>query len=489
VARPGRVARVVASRHRGTALACVLSAAPFLAVLDANVVAIALPSIGDDLGFSQSSLSWVVTAYGLAFGGGLLVAGRAADLYGRRRLLIAGLGLFSVASLASAAAPSRPALLATRIAQGLGAAMAFPASLALIGALFDRGEQRHRALGVYGALASTAFVSGMVGGGLIAASFGWRGTVALGCPFGAAAALATARLVPEVISVEPRPPPALPAVLAAAVGAVVVLYGLGLAIRPGDRAAAAVVLASALVLVVVAVQLERRSASPLVPPGLVRGTEVRCAILAALATVGTGVGAVFFLTLYLQEVLEYGPFVAGLILTPIGVAGVSGGLLVHRLARRAGLVPAVAAALIVQAAGVALLTAIGTTTGIVVVLVGSATLGFGHFAATVAFTALATTGRSDADHGIAMGLVGSAQQVGGALGLAVLVAIAAARTSAGDAPGSREAVVDGFQWALGAGAALSLAGAGLILAVSRRSDRARRRRPPSGWETTHSRER
>lgn len=478
----------VPARHRRTLLTVLLCAAPCMTVLDANVVAIALPSLRDDLQFSWSGVQWVIGAYSLAFGSTLLLAGRAADLYGRRRLLVLGLGLFSAAALAGAVAPTREVLLCARAAQGIGAAMAFPASLALIAQLFARGEQRNRALGVYGALISVAFVWGMIAGGLLTASLGWRATLLITVPIGGAAALATLRLVPVARPAAALPRPGLPGVLAAGAGALTLLYGLGLAARPGERAAGVAVIVSAIVLLGAAVRVECRSPSPLLPPGLLRRPDMASAVVAALLTVGTGVGAVFILTFHLQDVLGYGPLAAGLALTPLGVAGALAGLLVPRIARRTGLSRTLTGALAVQGAGVALLACIGVNRGVGVVVAGVAAFGFGHFAATVAFTALATGVASQAEHGVVTGVISSAQQIGGAMGLAVLAAVASAQaTTSREGSDSAQAVVEGFRWALATGAGLSLLAAALVLALSRRPRPSPGRRPASGWRTTPSR--
>lgn len=478
---------VAGSRH--TVLTALLCAAPFLTVLDSNVVAIALPSMRSDLDVSQSGLQWVVSAYGLAFGGALLLAGRAADVYGRRRLLVLGLGLFSAASLTGALAPSAAALLAARTAQGLGAAAAFPASLALIAMLFEQGERRNRALGIYGAVVSAAFVSGMLVGGLLTSSLGWRATFLPGAVIGGFAAIATRRLVPEAGSTDRRAAPAAAGVLAAGAGIPILLYGLGLAARPGPPAATPAAIAAAALLLGFALRSKRRAASPLLPRELRWRNGLASAAAGAALTVGTGVGVVFILTLYLQELVGYGPVAAGLAMTPLGVAGVLGGLVAPRIARRTGLVPALAGALVVQAAGVALLTQIGADVALGVVLIGAAAVGLGHFGSTVLFTALATGGASDEDHGIVMGVVSSAQQIGGAAGLAVLVAVATARTAsvAGGGVGSNEAVVEGFRWALAVGTGLSVAAAGLVVALKDRRPPAPRPRPESGWPTRASR--
>ena len=480
---------VAGSRH--TAIAVLLCAAPFMTVLDSNVVAIALPAIRSDLEFSRGGLQWVVGAYSLAFGGALLLAGRAADLYGRKRLLILGLASFSGASLAGALAPSAAALLAARTVQGLAAAVAFPASLALIAALYERGEPRTRALGVYGAIVSAAFVTGMIAGGVLTSAIGWRATLLPGAAIGGSAAIASMRLVPDRRARCRGPRPALPGVVAAAAGMPALLYGLGLSVQPGPPVAGPAAILSAAVLLGLALRFERRAASPLVPRGLPWRSGLASATAGAALTVGTGVGVMFVLSLYLQDVLGYGPVAAGLALTPLGVSGVIGGLLAPRIARRAGLVPALAGALVVQAAGVALLTRLGVDAPLPMIVTGTAAVGLGHFGATVMFTALATAGAPDEDHGIAMGVIGSAQQIGGAAGLAVLVAVATATTglaTAGGA-GADEAVVEGFRWALAAGAGLSLAAAVLVMALSGPRGTAPCRRPGSGSRTRRSRER
>jgi len=479
---------VPVARSRHTAIAVLLCAAPFMTVLDSNVVAIALPAIRSDLDFSRGGLQWVVGAYSLAFGGALLLAGRAADLYGRKRLLILGLASFSGASLAGALAPSAAALLAARTAQGLGAAVAFPASLALIAALYEPGAPRNRALGVYGAIVSAAFVTGMLAGGVLTSATGWRGTLLPGAVIGGAAALASMRLIPNPCVPCRRSRPALPGLVAAAAGMPVLLYGLGLSAQAGAPIAGPAAILCAAVLLGFALRFERRSASPLVPRGLPWRSGLASATAGAALTVGTGVGVMFVLSLYLQDLLRYGPVAAGLAMTPLGVSGVVGGLLAPRIARRAGLVPALAGALVVQAAGVALLTRMGVDAALPIVPIGTAAVGLGHFGATVMFTALATAGISDEDQGIAMGVISSAQQMGGAAGLAVLVAVATATTGSATAgAAANEAVVEGFRWALAAGAGLSLAAAVLVIALNERRDPAPRRRPRSESRTRRPR--
>jgi len=427
---------------RRAALVGVLCVPAFVVVLDSNMVTIALPSIRADLGLSRAALQWVVATFSLGFGSGLLVAGRAGDLYGRRRMLTGGLAAFSVASIAAALAPSPAALLCARAVEGVAAALALPASLALIAARFDEGDARNRALAVYGMAASAAFVSGVAAGGALTALAGWRAVFLINAPLGVAAAFAARHLVDDDSARGRAAELDLPGALAVAGAVLALLYGLSESmVAP---------LGLSVLLIGLAWALESRSPAPLLPPRLLRSRHIAGAGVAALLTVGTGVGVMFVMTLYLQEVLGYGPVASGLALTPLGVAGVAGGSLAPRIARLVGLPGALAAALVVQAAGVAILIPTGGQESLALVAGGVAVLGLGHFGATVLFTSMATRGARARDHGVTMGLLGSAQQIGGALGLALLVAVAG---------------VEGFQWALMTGMCLSLLAAGVVLAL------------------------
>jgi MFS family permease len=449
-------------------------------VLDSNMVTVALPSMRSDLGFSRSGLQWVIGAFSLAFGGSLLVAGRAADLIGRRRLLTIGVASFAIASIGAAAAPSPAVLLGARVLEGLAAAIALPASLAILTAISEPGDARSRALGIYGMAVSAAFVSGVALGGILTSVAGWRAVFVVNAPIGLVAAIATHALVPAD---HPRGRIAdldLPGAMAAVSAVLALLYGLGRAARTGVVSTGAwSVLALSVSLACLARTLERRARVPLLPPRLLGRREVAAACVAALTTVGTGVGVMFVLTLYLQDVLGYGPASSGLALTLLGVAGVVSGSLAPGVARRIGLRRAVAVALVVQASGVAILIPIGVDQGLPFVLVGSAVVGIGHFGATVAFTALATSAVREHQRGVVIGIVTSGQQIGGALGLALLAAVAslAAAGSKSDA-----AVVDGFRWALVAGAVMSLVGAALVLVLTYGTGQPRR----LAWETRRS---
>lgn len=447
----------------------VICLAPCMIVLDSNVVTVALPSIRRDLRFSHEDVQWVISAYVLAFGGFLIVGGRAADLRGRRRTLMCGLLLFTCGSLASGLAVSPTMLVVARAFQGIGAAIAFPASLSLLTTTFEEGVERNRALGTYGTLLSVALISAVALGGLLTELFGWRAVLFVNVPLGALGLV----LVPIQISETRRRAETFAADIPRAVTAtgalVVLLYGLTEAGRgPWPSLQTSVLLLLALALAGLALVLDQLSSAPLITRQLLCRRTVAGAGIAAVLTVGTGVGVLVVLSLYLQEILGYGPLESGLALTVLGVAGVLAGAVSPRLANRFGLVNILVGALIVQALGVLLMVPIDTTDGLVLVLIGTTIMGFGHFAATVTFTALGTSGIAAADHGVTVSVINSAQQIGGGLGLTLLVAVASARSDAVAGDGPRLAVaVEGYQWALATGAILSLLAAGMVMAVLR----------------------
>lgn len=428
-------------------------------VLDSNLVTVALPSIRSDVDIAHQDLQWVVSGYSLAFGGALLPAARAVDVYGGRLLLRAGLATFSLALVGCALAPSPATLIGIRAAQGLGAAMALPSSLALLASSFAEGEARSRALGVYGLAVSGAFVAGVLLGGVLILKLGWRGALLCEAGLGAAATAATGRLLVGPRSGTPKRF-ALSGALAVAISASLVLYSVGDTARTGRGSL------TGLLCLVCAVAAARwawlrdiGSPVPLVPRALRAHKHIRTACVAAFLTVATGVGAMFVLTIYLQDIRDLSPAAAGGVLCLLGVAGILSALALPAFATRFGAVRALSGSLVVQALGVALTIPLGTGGGFGWILIGSAMLGAGHFAATVAFTTLATEGVSADDQGIAMGMLGSSQQLGGAFGLAVIVGAAAARP----------ALLEGLRWALASAALMSLTAA--LLVWCRQDDR------------------
>jgi EmrB/QacA subfamily drug resistance transporter len=314
----------------------VACAAQFLIGVDGLAVAIALPTVQADLDVAVIDAQWVLTAYGLAFGGALLLGGRLGDLYGRRRLLVWGLVTFAAGLLLGGTAPGLATLIAARAVQGLGAAAAVPAALALIGSVFPPGPARTRALAILAAMASVGVITGLLTGGVITDLLGWRWVFLLMAPLAVIAALAAPRVLPEARADGPPARPDAPGAALVTGGLIAVLFGLTRVERHGLASISTVVpLLTGLALLVAFVGWERRSPAPLVRFEILRGRSLRA------ATLGVGINAIAFTsivyvgTLYLQNALGYRPLQAGLALLPVdGVAFVVALLVSHTAARR-----------------------------------------------------------------------------------------------------------------------------------------------------------
>jgi MFS family permease len=376
----------------------VLCGAQFLAVLDATIVASALPDLRRSLGFSPESLQWVLSAYALAFGGLLVVAGRAGDLIGQRRLFVAGVAGFGAASLACALAPSPAILIAGRALQGLAAAVQTPAALALLTTAFPAPDARRRAVGWWTAAAAGGGASGWVLGGVLVESFGWPAVFLVNVPLCAIGALLGTRLA------EPRRAPGgrLDLGGSLAITAALTLLVLGL-----TQVAAA--LAGAVVAFAVFALLERRAANPVLPRWALRRPVFRAAAVAALALTAATTPAMFLAILYQQETLGRGPLEAGLWCAPFNLAVIAGSLLGRRGGMTGGLlVVAAGAATLIAAAPAALLPAF-------------LLMGGGLGVAAAASTASGTAALGEAEQGVASGVLNAAAQIGTALGLGVCV--------------------------------------------------------------------
>jgi MFS family permease len=432
----------------GNARLALLCVAQFVVVLDATIVAIALPAIGDDLGVSATGLQWVLSAYTLTFGGLLMLAGRAADLAGRRRAFRAGLGLFALASLACALAPTAAALVAARAVQGAGAALVAPAALALLVATESGGAARSRALALWTAAAAGGGASGWVLGGAISGGLGWQWVFAINVPVCLAGLALAGRLLPEsrergVARLDVRGALAL----TAGVGAVL----LGLSRGESDGLAALGPLAAGLALLAYFARRQRRSPAPLLPPAALRAPGLARGTLAALALTGATTPAMFLCVLHVQRHGGVAPAEAGLLFAPFNLAVVAGSLAGPRVSARTGERPAMAGGLGAIAAGAGWLAATGAGS-IGALLVAFGLMGCGLGVASVASTAAGTRAAGSDGPGVASGLLNTAAQLGSALGLALLVGPAAAA---------------GFAWGW-AGAAVLAAAAALAIGGVRR---------------------
>ena len=440
-----------------------LCVAQFVVVLDVTIVAIALPAVQADLGIATTTLSWVVTAYTLTFGGFLLAAGRWADRAGRRRAFATGMALFGLASLACGLAPTAGVLLAARAVQGLGAALVAPAALALLLTVRPDGAARARALGWWAATAAGGGASGWVFGGLVSGWLDWRWVFLVNVPVCAAAALLARRLLPEGRSPAPGSADVLGAILATAgLGALVLALTwaetVGLSARTVAVGAVATGLLAAFALV------ERRVADPLLGAALLRRPGLPGAGGVALVLTAATTPAMLFCTLHAQGVLGLAPAVAGLLFPPFNLAVVAGSLAGPRVVAALGTRRAMAGGLLVVACGALALRAIGPDApALPSMLGGFVLLGAGLGVASVASTTQGTAASDPGRRGVASGLLVTCEQVGNVLGIAVLVPLATARsTSAGGSPAAQ---VAGYELGFGCAAALAAAAA-LCLAAA-----------------------
>ena len=464
-----------AQDRRWLALA-LLALAQFVVVLDAAIVNVALPSIGRALDFSQDNLSWVVNAYTLTFGGFLLLGGRMADLIGRRRMFVAGLVLFALASLAGGLAQSDIWLISARSVQGLGAALLSPAALSLVTTIFKEGADRNKALGVWGAVAGSGGAAGVLFGGMLTQWAGWEWVLFVNVPIGIAAALAAPRLLPESRNDGPRNFDIAGAVTVTA-GLSLLVYALVDANQAGWASLQTIGLLSvAVALIATFVAIELRTPSPLVPfPGIFRIRTISGINVTALLIAMALFSSFFFISLYMQEVLGYDALKAGISYLPLAGGIIVSAGLASGLVTRFGFKPVLIAGLLLTASGLAWFSRVsvdGSYLGDILFpsLVTAVGLGFSFVPMTVA----AVAGVEPHEAGLASGLINTSQQVGGALGLAVLATISISRTDDAIAHGAQRAVAltEGFQRAFAVGAGFALLGA--ILAAVLISGRASR---------------
>lgn len=447
-----------------------LCAAQFLIVVDFSIVTVAAPSAARALGMRDEDLQWLFTAYALSFGGLLLFGGRVGDVIGYRRALVLGLTLFTAASLLGGFAPTGLVLILARAAQGAGAALAAPAALALIVSVFERPDERTRALSAYGAVLSIGFVMGAVAGAVLTGAFGWRWVFFATVPVSGVAAIASARVLPPGRNRSAAGLNMLGAALATS-ALIATTYGVStLAGEARTGSAAPLWFGLASVLGAAFVVSERRSATPLVPSILLRERSFILANVAAWMTVTTGVATIYALTVYLQAVAGLTPLVTGLILCGYGTAALLSSAAARRLVEPLGARRMLAYGLLLQGAGAATLLNLESHGSLGTVATGSALLGLGHVPAAIAYTLIAARSSPERFRGVAAGLLNTSQQLGAGLGLAVLVAFAEWRAPsvphAGNDAWRNLAEVHAI---VGAAAAVSLLGA--LVVGGRCSDR------------------
>jgi EmrB/QacA subfamily drug resistance transporter len=453
-----------------------LCVAQFVVVLDASIVNVALPSIGRGLHFSEQNLPWVVNAYVIAFGGFLLLGGRAADLLGRRRVFMAGLALVAVASLAAGFAANQGQLIAARAAQGLGAAIISPSALSIVTTLFRDGAERNKALGAWGAVAGSAGAVGVLLGGILTDGLGWEWVLWVNVPVSLIALALTPGLIPESRSESATRHFDAAGAVSVTAGLSLLAYALLDASSAGWGSAKIVsLLALSVALIGAFIAIELRSKAPLVPFRIFRSRTLTGANVVGVLLGASLFSMFFFISLYMQQVLGYSPIHAGLSYLPLALtiifaAGVGG-----QFVTRFGFKPILAAGMAFVAVGLLWFSRVSVGGGFISDILGPSLLaamglGFGFVTSTIA----AVSGVKDQEQGLASGLINTSQQIGGALGLAVLSTIATTRTHdvmAGGGSSLSKALTDGFQSAFLGGAVLAGLGflAALILIRSRDS--------------------
>ncbi|MCG7525583.1 MFS transporter [Streptomyces sp. OfavH-34-F] len=435
-----------------------LLGAQFMIAVDFSILNVALPVVGDGLGFALQDLQWIATSFALAAAGFTLLFGRIADLVGRKRLFIAGMAVLGLSSLLGGLAGSPEVLLVARVLQGLATAAVTPAGLALLTTAFKEGPLRERALGLNGALMSAGFTAGAILGGLLTDLLSWRWAFLVNVPV---AALVVA-LAPAVITDSrpaQRPRLDVPGAVTVTGGLLLLVYGLTQAGATGwTTPTTLVALLAGAVLLVAFRFVEKRASAPLVPVRILRRRSVIWGNATGLVAFVTETSLVFLLTLYLQEVLGYSPLATGLAFGVLGLGTVIGGTLGGRAVGRNGNRRTIVTGGVVQALATLSLVALGTSGAWIWLLLAATFVGgVGNMLMIVGFMVTATSGLPDEEQGLATGLATMTQQVGITLGIPIMSAIATARMTALGTTGPTT-VLSGVTVAVLANAALVLTG-------------------------------
>jgi EmrB/QacA subfamily drug resistance transporter len=464
---------MLASHGRKWLALALLASVQFMVVLDIAIVNVALPSIQTDLGFSQENLQWVISAYALLFGGFLLLGGRAADLFGRRRLFLAGIVLFTVASLLAGFAWSEASLIIARGLQGLGAAVITPAALSILTTMFSEGKERNTALGVWGAVGAFGAVAGVLLGGILTDALSWEWIFFLNIPVGIAAFVVTPFLLAESRDDQARSFDVPGAVLVTS-GLVVLVYAITQANEYGWTSVETIGLfAGSAALLAAFIGWEARASQPLMPFSIFRLRTLVGANVAGLI-LGTALFAMFLmLTLYMQQVLGYSAMKTGVGYLAVAGTAIIWSAVAAQLVTRVGVKPVLVAGMSLLTIGLLYFTQVDVggsylsdlLPGFLLISIG---MGFSFVPISIA----ALAGVKNEEAGLASGLINTSQQIGGALGIAALSAIATSTTGDSVATGDPVpvALTDGFEAAFWAAAAVTTVGILVSLFIVRGSD-------------------
>jgi EmrB/QacA subfamily drug resistance transporter len=448
--------------HRWRAFA-LLAVSYFMTIIDLTIVNVSLPTIGRDLHFSETSLQWVITAYALTFGGFLLLGGRAADLLGRRRVLMVGLAVFTATSLGCALAGGDAVLIAMRAAQGLGAAIMLPAALSIVMNMFSEGAERNKALGIWGGLGALGATVGLIAGGVLTRYAGWQYIFYLNVPIGVAVLLLAPRVVPESRLATTRRRFDAGGAIAGTVGLVLLVDAISEAPQHGWGAARTLaLLAAASLLLVAFLVIESRVNEPILPLRIFRLRTLAGANVAGLLLGGSFYAFIFVGTLYMQQVLHYSALQTGLAwlaasLTSIALAGLS-----QWLVTRGGAKVVMAIGMTLIGVGVLWATQVPVHGHFLADLAGPMVVaGAGTAFSFIPISIAALAGVAGHQAGLASGLLNTSQQLGGAIGIAIASSVAAAHTQSVLHTGTAapEALTGGFRqslWVLGAIALLAI---------------------------------
>ncbi len=455
-----------------------LAMTQFVLVIDASIVNVALPSIGRGLHFSQTDLSWVVNAYTLAFGGFLLLGGRLADLLGRRRMFMTGLVLFSAASLAGGLAQSEAWLIAARAVQGLGGAIVSPAALSIITTTFAEGAERNRALGVWGAVAGAGGAAGVLLGGILTSGLSWRWVLFVNVPIGLVCSSLAPQLLRESRAETKTRAFDFPGAITVTAGLALFVYAVVDAVNVGWGSVATLSkLGGAVLLVAAFLAIEARHRAPLMPFSIFRLRTLRGADTVALLIGMSLFSMFFFVSLYMQQVLHYSALKTGLSYLPLAAGIIVAAGLASSAVTRLGVKPVLVSGLLLVAGALLWFSRVPASGGSFAgnLLGPSLLAAFGLGLSFVPVTVAAMTGTRPHEAGLASGLVNTAQQVGGALGLALLATIANSRTHSFLAAGHHSltaGLTKGFDRAFLVGSGFALVGAILALVlISTRASR------------------
>jgi EmrB/QacA subfamily drug resistance transporter len=452
-------------RKRWGALAIVI-AAQFMVILDVAIVNVALPSIKDDLGFSEASLQWVITAYAILFGGALLLGGRLADIFGRRRVFLVGMGLFTVSSLLSGLAWSEAALIAARGLQGLGGALLAPAALSILMTTFSEGRERNMALGIWGAASGSGAAAGVLLGGVLTSYLNWSWIFFINIPVGVAVMALTPFLLGESRAEVGHRHFDLTGAVTVTSGVMLLVYAMTRAAEDGWLTLSTLgLLVASLVLIGAFLVVELRSKVPLLPLRIFRLRSLAVANATAVLVAAVAFSEFFLLTLYLQQVLDFSPMETGVAFLPITLTIIVVSNVAQTLVTRIGVRPVLTTGLLLAAVALAYFVRLPADGEYLRDVLPALVLsGIGLALTFVPMTIAGLTGVERSDAGVASGLINTSRQIGGAVGLAAVSTIAITASIGAGGAATAASLTHGFQVSFAVLAVLAVLGAVLVAA-------------------------